>query len=202
MYKRQNLYTQVVDYSDYVTVNVSSPNTENLRDIQEHDTLNTLLSELSQLRENMKTQKKIILKIDPDSTKQHYSMVLNLVQKYKIDGIIATNTTISRPQDLMNEYKDEEGGISGQPLKELSNKVLSFLSKETNRELLLIGVGGISNAEDVYTKIKLGASLVQLYTALTFNGPQMINNIKKDLSLLLQNDGHKSISDAVGIIHS
>ena len=199
---RDSLYTQVVDYSDYVTVNVSSPNTENLREIQEHDTLNTLLSELSQLRENMKTQKKIILKIDPDSTKQHYSMVLNLVQKYKIDGIIATNTTISRPQDLMNEYKDEEGGISGQPLKELSNKVLSFLSKETNRELLLIGVGGISNAEDVYTKIKLGASLVQLYTALTFNGPQMINNIKKDLSVLLHNDGYKNISDAVGIIHS
>ena len=197
-----NLYTQVVDYSDYVTVTCSSPNTEDLRDLQEHDTLNTLLSELSQLRENMKTQKKIILKIDPDSTKQHYSMVLNLVQKYKIDGIIATNTTISRPQDLMNEYKDEEGGISGQPLKELSNKVLSFLSKETNRELLLIGVGGISNAEDVYTKIKLGASLVQLYTALTFNGPQMINNIKKDLSLLLHNDGYKNISDAVGIIHS
>ena len=102
----------------------------------------------------------------------------------------------------MNEYKDEEGGISGHPLKELSNKVLSFLSKETNRELLLIGVGGISNAEDVYTKIKLGASLVQLYTALTFNGPQMINNIKKDLSLLLHNDGYKNISDAVGIIHS
>ena len=197
-----NLYSQVVDYSDYVTVNVSSPNTKNLREIQEHDTLNTLLSELSQLRKNMKTQKKIILKIDPDSTKQHYSMILNLVQKYKIDGIIATNTTISRPQDLMDEYKDEEGGISGQPLKELSNKVLSFLSKETNGELLLIGVGGISNAEDVYTKIKLGASLVQLYTALTYNGPQMINNIKKDLSYLLQNDGYKNISDAVGIIHS
>ena len=80
----------------------------------------------------MKTQKKIILKIDPDSTKQHYSMVLNLVQKYKIDGIIATNTTISRPQDLMNEYKDEEGGISGQPLKELSKIVLSFISKENH----------------------------------------------------------------------
>ena len=80
--------------------------------------------------------------------------------------------------------------------------MLSFLSKETNGELLLIGVGGISNAKDVYTKIKLGASLVQLYTALTFNGPQMINNIKKDLSLLLQNDGYKNISDAVGIIHS
>ncbi len=197
-----NLYTQVVNYSDYVTVNVSSPNTKNLREIQEHDSLNTLLNELSQLRENMKTQKKIILKIDPDSTKQHYSMILNLVQKYKIDGIIATNTTISRPQDLMDEYKNEKGGISGEPLKELSNKVLSFLSKETKGELLLIGVGGISNAEDVYTKIKLGASLVQLYTALTFNGPQMINNIKKDLSLLLQNDGYKSISDAVGIIHS
>ena len=142
------------------------------------------------------------VKIDLDRVKQHYSMVLNLVQKYKIDGIIATNTTISRPQDLMNEYKDEEGGISGQPLKELSNKVLSFLSKETNRELLLIGVGGISNAEDVYTKIKLGASLVQLYTALTFNGPQMINKIKKDLALLLKNDGYKNITDAVGIIHS
>ncbi len=111
-----NLYTQVVAYSDYVTVNVSSPNTKNLREIQEQDTLNTLLSELSQLKENMKTEKKIILKIDPDSTKQHYSMILNLVQKYKIDGIIATNTTISRPQDLMNEYKDEEGGISGKPL--------------------------------------------------------------------------------------
>ena len=80
--------------------------------------------------------------------------------------------------------------------------MLSFLSKETNGELLLIGVGGISNAKDVYTKIKLGASLVQLYTALTFNGPQMINKIKKDLSLLLQSDGYKSISDAVGIIHS
>ena len=126
-------------------------------------------------------------------------MILNNVKKYNIDGIIATNTTLNRNNDLISKNKSEDGGLSGLPLKDKSNNVLKFLSKESKGEVVLIGVGGIENARDVYDKIKFGASLVQLYTSMTIYGPGLINTIKKDLVRLLANDGLNNIKDAIGV---
>jgi len=192
------IYKAVSIYSNYVAINVSSPNTKDLRELQKKDTLEVLLRELSQLRDSANNSQ-IMLKIDPDSSNDHYRMIINLVQKYKIDGIIATNTSISRPKTLKDLNKIKEGGLSGAPIKNLSDKVLHFLSKETKQELLLIGVGGAENAIDVYNKIKLGASLVQLYTALAYSGPQLVNKILEDLALLVKKDGFENISEAIGI---
>ncbi len=192
------IYRKISVSCDYVTVNVSSPNTEALRELQRKEYLEVLLREISQIRDET-NRKPIMLKIDPDNTNDQYSMILNLVNKYNIDGIIATNTSLSRPEILRDLNKKREGGLSGTPIKDLSDKVLKFLYRETNQELILIGVGGVSSALDVYSKIKLGASLVQMYTSLTYGGPQLINKILIDLVKLIKDDGFTNISEAVGV---
>jgi len=193
------IYRKISVSCDYVTINVSSPNTEALRELQRKEYLEVLLREISQIRDEETNRKPVMLKIDPDNTNDHYSMILNLVNKHNIDGIIATNTSLSRPEILQDLNKKEEGGLSGTPIKNLSDNVLKFLYQETNQELILIGVGGVSCAKDVYNKIKLGASLVQLYTSLTYNGPQLINKILIDLVKLIRADGFKNVSEAVGV---
>ena len=167
--------------------------------MQRKEYLEVLLRDISQIRNEETNRKPIMLKIDPDNTNDHYSMILNLVNKYNIDGIIATNTSLSRPETLRDLNKKRDGGLSGTPIKDLSDKVLKFLYRETNQEIILIGVGGVSSALDVYNKIKLGASLVQLYTSLTYGGPQLVNNILIDLVKLIKNDGFINISEAVGV---
>ena len=193
------IFDIVYESADYITVNVSSPNTENLRHIQKQEDLSILAKEINSLRESKEIYKKIVLKVDPDSSAQDYSKIINIAQKNKIDGLVVSNTSILRPKSLVSNYKNEEGGLSGAPLKEKSNEVLKFIAKETQGELDLIGVGGIENAKDVYTKIKLGASLVQLYSALTLNNLGFINNLKKDLSSYIEKDGFTNIKDAIGI---
>ena len=183
------IYRKISVSCDYVTINVSSPNTESLRELQRKEYLEVLLRDISQIRDEETNRKLIMLKIDPDNTNDHYSMILNLVNKYNIDGIIATNTSLSRPEILQDLNKKRDGGLSGAPIKDLSDKVLKFLYRETNQELILIGVGGVSSALDVYSKIKLGASLVQMYTSLTYGGPQLINKILIDLVKLIKDDG-------------
>ncbi len=193
------IYRKISVSSDYVTINVSSPNTEALRELQRKEYLEVLLREISQIRDEETKRKPIMLKIDPDNSNDHYSMILNLVDKYNIDGVIATNTSLSRPEILRDLDEKREGGLSGAPIKDLSDKVLKFLYRETNQEIILIGVGGVGSALDVYNKIKLGASLVQLYTSLTFGGPQLINKILIDLVKLIKDDGFTNISEAVGV---
>ncbi len=193
------IYRKISVSCDYVTINVSSPNTEALRELQRKEYLEVLLRDISQIRNEENNRKPIMLKIDPDNTNDHYSMILNLVSKYHIDGIIATNTSLSRPEILRDQNKKRDGGLSGPPIKDLSDKVLKFLYRETNHELVLIGVGGVGSALDVYNKIKLGASLVQMYTSLTYGGPQLINKILIDLVKLIKDDGFTNISEAVGI---
>jgi len=112
--------------------------------------------------------------------------------------LIVSNTSISRPEFLKSHYRNEEGGLSGVPIKKISNEVLKFISRETQGELTLIGVGGIENAKDVYDKIKIGASLIQIYSALTFNSLGLINKINKELVVYLENDGFSNIKEAVG----
>jgi len=193
------VYNSIYEYADYVTLNVSSPNTKNLRNIQRTEDLSILAYEINSLRESKEIRKKIVLKIDPDSTEEDYSKIINIVQKNKIDGLIVTNTSISRPEFLKSYHRNQSGGLSGAPIKEQSNKVLRFISKETQGELMLIGVGGIESAQDVYEKIKIGASLVQIYSALTYNNLGFINEMNQELSTCLRSDGFSNVKEAVGI---
>jgi len=193
------VYNSIYEYADYVTLNVSSPNTKNLRDLQRTEDLSILTYEINSLRESKEIRKKIVLKIDPDSTEEDYSKIINIVQKNKIDGLIVSNTSISRPEFLKSYHKNQSGGLSGAPIKEQSNKVLKFISKETQGELMLIGVGGIERAQDIYEKIKIGASLVQIYSALTYNNLGFINEINQDLSTCLRKDGFSNVKEAVGV---
>ena len=193
------VYNLIYEYADYVTLNVSSPNTKNLRDLQSTEDLSILTHEINSFRESKEIRKKIILKIDPDSTEEDYSKIINIIQKNKIDGLIVSNTSISRPEFLKSYNRKQSGGLSGAPIKEQSNKVLRFISKETQGELMLIGVGGIESAQDVYEKIKIGASLVQIYSALTYNNLGFINEMNQELSTCLRNDGFSNVKEAVGI---
>ena len=126
------LFNYIYEYVDYITLNVSSPNTENLRHIQKQEDLSILAKEINSLRESKEIYKKIVLKVDPDSSEQDYSKIINIAQKNKIDGLVVSNTSILRPKSLVSNYKNEEGGLSGAPLKEKSNEVLKFIAKEIN----------------------------------------------------------------------
>jgi len=159
-------------------VNVSSPNTPNLRALQDKEPLTHLLNTLQQLNAEKPTQKPILLKIAPDLTDSQLLDIIEIVQQTKIDGVIATNTTISR-EGLQSENKDETGGLSGKPLTSRSTEMIRFLAEKSNRSFPIIGVGGIHSAKDALEKLEAGASLVQLYTGFIYEGPQLIKDINQ-----------------------
>ena len=191
------LFEKTYSDGDYITINLSSPNTEGLREIQKIESLNTLTNELKIIKDSKAHKKKIFLKIDPDSTERDYDDIINIAYKNNIDGLIISNTSTERPSNLTSRFFSESGGLSGKPLRNKSNEVLKLIASKTKGEISLIGVGGISNAKDVYQKIKLGASAVQLYTALTFEGSKLIENIKRDLVKFLKQDNFENIEQAV-----
>ena len=183
-------------YADYLVINVSSPNTPNLRGLQSAGALNAIIN---QVRSSMVKEVPVLVKIAPDLAKNEIEEIAEIARITSVNGIIVSNTTIERPKNIQDQYKNEEGGLSGNPLFELSNRALSQLYQLTKGQTTLIGVGGVSSAEDVLIKIRSGASLVQLYTALVYKGPGLIKKIKHELVELLERDGLKNISDAVGI---
>ena len=180
---------------DFATVNVSSPNTEKLRDLQGKAALAALLAGVMEARATLSTQIPIFLKIAPDLTPDELSEVAEVANTSGIDAIIATNTTLAR-DGLHGPHKGEMGGLSGQPLFERSTRVLAQLSSLTT--LPIIGVGGVGNAEQAYQKIRAGASAVQLYTALVYGGISLAGDIARGLDDLLKRDGFASVADAVG----
>lgn len=165
---------------DYFVVNVSSPNTPNLRALQEKEPLTKLLSELQELNSKREKQKPILLKIAPDLTDEQLLDIIDIVNETKIAGVIATNTTLSR-EGLVSSNKDETGGLSGKPLTKRSTEVIRFLSEKSGKAFPIIGVGGIHSADDAIEKFDAGASLVQLYTGFIYEGPQLIHDINKKL---------------------
>jgi len=183
---------------DFATVNVSSPNTEKLRDLQGKAALSGLLAGVMDVRTGMDRKIPVFLKIAPDLNDDELAEIADVAIETGISGIIATNTTLSR-DGLTSAHRGEKGGLSGAPLFEKSTRVLAKLSKLTvDNNLALIGVGGVSNADQAYRKIKAGASAVQLYTALVFGGMGMVRDIVLGLDALLERDGYASVSDAVG----
>ena len=183
------------DHVDFATVNVSSPNTEKLRDLQGKAALAALLAGVMEARAALAAPIPIFLKIAPDLGVDEISDVAEVANASGIDAIIATNTTLDR-NGLHGPHKAEMGGLSGQPLFEKSTRVLAQLAGMTN--LPILGVGGVSNAEQAYQKIRAGASAVQLYTALVYGGISLAGEIATGLDALLERDGFARVADAVG----
>ena len=189
--------THCATYLDFATVNVSSPNTEKLRDLQGKDALRGLLDHVMEARSAMIKRLPVFLKISPDLTDTEIADIAAIAMETGVDAVVATNTTLSRA-GLASDQRDEAGGLSGAPLFDLSTRVLARLSMETGGRLPLIGVGGISSAADAYAKICAGASAVQLYTAMVFGGLSVGADVARGLDRLLERDGFDNVSQAVG----
>ena len=171
-------FEKLFPYVDYFVVNVSSPNTPNLRELQDKKPLTELLSTLQNLNLEKSKQKPILLKIAPDLTDEQLLDIIDIIKETQIAGVIATNTTLSR-ENLTSENKTETGGLSGKPLTKRSTEVIRFLSEKSGKAFPIIGVGGIHTAQDAIEKLDAGASLVQLYTGFIYEGPELINEINK-----------------------
>ena len=187
--------TKLHELSNYITLNISSPNTVGLRDFHERKSLEDLLNKISTL----KIKKPICLKISPDINSKDISQIIELIRKFNIDGLIISNTTISKREKLEDSKKFEEGGLSGEPLKNMSTNMIKEFYKGTNKKITIIGVGGIDTGKAAYEKISVGASAVQLYTGMIFKGPTIARDIKNELISILKKEKIKSISAAVGI---
>ncbi len=184
--------------ASYITLNVSSPNTPGLRELEEKDNLDKLVKKISLFKRKNSVNIPVFLKIDPDISKNQLGDISDIVLSSRIDGVIISNTSIQRSNELISKHAREKGGISGLPIKETSNNLLKNFYILTNGKIPLIGVGGISNGKDAYERILNGASLIQLYTSLIYKGPSIVNKIKEELVYLLKNDNYKSLDQAVG----
>jgi dihydroorotate dehydrogenase len=173
-------FDALFDYVDYFVVNVSSPNTPNLRELQEKKPLTNLLRDLQDSNSKKQIPKPILLKIAPDLTDEQLMDIITIINETKIAGVIATNTTISR-DGLQSKNKTETGGLSGKPLTKRATEVIRFLSEQSNKAFPIIGVGGIHSAEDALEKLEAGASLIQLYTGFIYEGPSLVTKINKEI---------------------
>ena len=187
--------------SDYFTINISSPNTPGLRDLQNENAMEELLGRVSEVRAQLTGDRPsypIFLKVAPDLGLGEIERIVEQSRSYGINAIIVSNTTLARPSSLKSKYKIEKGGLSGQPLFDLSTEILRQFYAAAKGKIDLIGVGGVSNGLQAYEKIRAGASAVQIYSALVYEGPGLVNAINTDLLLRLKADGFKSIAEAVG----
>ncbi|GER00774.1 dihydroorotate dehydrogenase (quinone) [Iodidimonas gelatinilytica] len=187
--------------ADYFAINISSPNTPGLRALQSRAALQNLLDRLVERRAQQQRQVPIFLKVAPDLTEGDRHDIAEVALAAGIEGLIVSNTTLSRPTSLLSDQKGQAGGLSGAPLMALSTEILADFYRLTGGKLVLIGVGGVASGADAYAKIRAGASLVQLYTALIYQGPALIKQIKRDLIAFMQRDGFTHIGEAVGADH-
>ena len=187
------------DVADYFVINVSSPNTPGLRDLQSKKNLEDLLTKLNQIRQGLERQPPLLLKLAPDLSENERQNIADVIRqkKSKVDGLVLSNTTITR-SGLKSENKVEDGGLSGKPLTESSTQIIADMYRRTKGTVPIIGVGGIFTGNDAYDKIKAGASLVQIYTSFIFHGPPVVAKIKKELNDLVLQDGYSSVTQAVG----
>jgi dihydroorotate dehydrogenase len=191
-------------FADYFTLNISSPNTKDLRNMQEKEALRSLLDSVcarrDELDRNHSRNTPLLVKLAPDLDKDALKNSVRVMQEFSIQGVIATNTTVARPV-LKSKYRTETGGLSGKPLQKRSTEMIRTLFAELGTDIPIIGVGGIFNGADAYEKIKAGAAAVQIYTALIYEGPGLVRKVKAELADLLERDGYKSVSEAVGADH-
>lgn len=182
--------------ADYVAVNASSPNTPGLRKLQEPEALEALLRAVRRRLDEVAPRKPLFLKIAPDLGPEAVDAIVDVALSCGVDGLIATNTTLERP--LQHPLAGEAGGLSGAPLRELSTRTIRRAYARSGGKLPIIGVGGVASGADAYEKIRAGASLVQLYTGLVFEGPPLVRRVLRELERLLARDGFRAVAEAVG----
>ncbi|MFV3128225.1 quinone-dependent dihydroorotate dehydrogenase [Niveispirillum sp. KHB5.9] len=192
---------RVAHLARYLVVNVSSPNTPGLRTLQSRDALADLLGQCLAARAETGVKPPLLLKVAPDLTDEDKGDIAAVVLESGIDGLIVSNTTLARPAAIPPALAAEAGGLSGRPLLEPSTKVLGEFYQLLAGKLPLVGVGGVSSGADAYAKIRAGASLVQLYSALAYQGPGLVGRIKAELAQRLAEDGYVRVADAVGAAH-
>ena len=184
-------YERVADVADYLAVNVSCPNSEGMRDLQNRDALEAILGELVDAG-----AEPLLVKLSPDLPDPAIEDALAVVDDFDLDGVIATNTTTDRPSELESPKRVEKGGLSGKPIEDGATEMVRFVAERT--DVPVVGVGGVSDAAGAYAKIRAGASLVQLYTGLVYEGPTLARDINEGLLELLERDGFERVDDAVG----
>jgi len=185
------------DIADYITINISSPNTEGLRDFHEQEKLRDLLNALNKIKKDNKTNIPLLLKVSPDIKDNYISEIINVAINYKISAIILTNTTNTNKDHLVDKIK-EEGGLSGEPLQKISTNMIKKFYKQLNGKIPIIGVGGVNSGKSAYEKILAGASLLQLYTGFVYRGPSAAKGIKKELIEILKSEGISNLKDVIG----
>ncbi len=186
------------DIADYITVNISSPNTEGLRDFHEQEKLKNLLLALNKIKKENKTDISLLLKVSPDIEDNYISEIVDVATNNDIAAIILTNTTNGNRDNLISEIKKEKGGLSGKPLQEISTNMIKKFYKQLNGKIPIIGVGGVDSGKSAYEKITAGASLLQLYTSFVYRGPSVAKDIKKELIKILKAEGLNNIKEAIG----
>ena len=189
------LYT----FAGYLTINISSPNTEGLRDFHDEQELDKLLKGINKIKKESRISKPIVVKLSPDIKDDEINKIIELIKKYKIDGVIVSNTTDKNRENLSDTNKNEKGGLSGKPLKNLSTALIKKIYKVTKGKIQIIGVGGVDSGKSAYEKICAGANAVQLYTGMVYRGPGVVKAIKRELIAILKKENIKNISEAVGI---
>jgi len=186
------------DIADYITINISSPNTEGLRDFHDQEKLKDLLFVLNKIKKDNKTKIPLLLKVSPDIKDNDIAGIVNVAITNNISAIILTNTTNGNRDNLVSEIKKEEGGLSGEPLQKVSTNMIKKFYKQLNGKIPIIGVGGVNSGKSAYEKIMAGASLLQLYTGFVYRGPSTAKDIKKELIQILKAEGVKNITEVVG----
>ncbi len=191
--------SRLSSFAGYITINISSPNTEGLRNFHEKKALEKLLIGVNKIKKDKNIVKPLVVKISPDIKDNEISSIIELILKHKIEGIIVSNTTDSHREKLSDIQKNEKGGLSGQPLKDLSTKLIKKFYRETKGKIQIIGVGGVDSGYAAFEKICAGADAVQLYTGMVYKGPGVVKEMKKELITILKKEKLKNISEAVGI---
>ena len=186
------------DIADYITVNISSPNTEGLRDFHDQEKLKDLLLALNKIKKDNGTDIPLLLKISPDISNSYIPEIAEATIKNNISAIILTNTTNGNRDNLTSKFKKEKGGLSGDPLCQISTNMIKKFYKELKDKIPIIGVGGVNSGKSAYEKIIAGASLLQLYTGFIYRGPSTAKDIKKELIQILKDEGVNNLKDVVG----
>lgn len=192
-------FDQFFELASYIAINISSPNTPKLRSLHNNEKITELIDAIKKRRAEKKSNVPIILKVSPDIEEDKIEDICNILLEKSMDGVILTNTTIRNKNSLSSEHRIEDGGLSGEPLNEISNKIIQKFYLRLGRSIPIIGAGGVSSGATAYEKIKSGASLLQLYTALIYEGPYVAKKINKELSNLIKLNGYNNISEVIGI---
>jgi dihydroorotate dehydrogenase len=190
------------DIADYITINISSPNTENLRNFHDEERFDELINSIKEERDKLKSKIPIVVKISPDISEGQTELLSEILLKQNVSAIIVSNTTAINRENLKDITKHQKGGLSGKPLEEISNKLISKFHKLLKDKIQIIGVGGVDSGESAYKKFLAGASFVQLYTGMVFQGPGIVGKIKKELKEILINDGVKNFREIIGKNHN